>query len=231
MWPDCPYKIYLLTNNKKYIAQNVTSLCVGNDTMWGENLTKALKKITENYVLTTFDDLFFTSNINTNKIYRLFELFKEKNMNYLKLNYPRKYDLKSIENHTQIGEIPRGISYRSSAVATIWKKAVLLDINDNAYSAWDFEIKGSNRTNKYDKWYGSLVQDMPFLNLIIKGKCDPNVYKYFKEKGIDLSDDRLVIMNYKDQIRYELRKKCSALFHRLVPNKKGARIREKFHLV
>ena len=41
-WQDCPYPIYLMTNNLSYEDQRIITLKIGEDVSWSANLKKAL---------------------------------------------------------------------------------------------------------------------------------------------------------------------------------------------
>ncbi|BAL83440.1 hypothetical protein SELR_17320 [Selenomonas ruminantium subsp. lactilytica TAM6421] len=214
MWPDCDKRIYLITNHKRFDEESVISLEVGDDISWGSNLLGALEKITEEYVLTIFDDLFFKYKVDTDKIDKLFDKFLNEEMDYMKLNHTKSMNLKNIK--AGIGLIPSGAAYRSSAVIAIWKKSILKQICNSHDSAWDFEIYGSERTDKYYRWYGCAYEALPVDNLVIKGKYERKAYDRISKKGILLSTKRKQ-MSRLENLKYDFSMYRSILFYDYIP--------------
>jgi len=224
-WPNNNYPVYLLSNNKIYEGYGVRSICVGEDVTWSANLKAALSKIEEKNILTVFDDLFITEGIRIKRIDEMIRVFQEENMNYLRLN---PLPPPTGEKYKAIGVVRKGELYRSSAVFSIWKKQVLLDILDEKENAWQFEITGSTRTDKYDKWYSCLDTLFPYLNLIIKGKYDPRVYHVLKEQGIELPDSR-ELMSRRELYIYIFKEYRSRIFQSMIPWNMRRKIRQMFN--
>ena len=67
-WSDINFPIYLTTNQKVFDSQLFNSLKIGNEISWSDNIIKSLRKIDEEYVLLTFDDLFLTARVNNHLI-------------------------------------------------------------------------------------------------------------------------------------------------------------------
>lgn len=226
-WPDCPYKIYLVSNFVEYKGWNmVTSICVGDDISWSSNAYIAISKIPENYILTTFDDLFFKRNIQTRKIEYLVKEFVCKNMNYLRLN-PLPLPTQHASKNSLYGIIDKGDIYRSSAVFSIWKKCVFLDILRKKENAWEFELYGSERTDKYDAWYATYSFYFPFYNLVIKGKYDYFAYTALCKEGIKLSEKRCVMKLNEIFIR-KIQEIRTNVFFKVIPWKYRRQIRNFF---
>ena len=58
---------------------------------------------------------------------------------------------------------------------SIWKKSVLRELLKDGESAWDFEIVGSRRARKFNKFY-SVNKNLIFLdNAIIKGRWQKSI--------------------------------------------------------
>ena len=55
-WEDCPYDVYLLTNNKKYDNYRVKTIITGDDVSWSKAFRTALESIKEEYVLIIMED-------------------------------------------------------------------------------------------------------------------------------------------------------------------------------
>ena len=55
-WPDCPYDVYLLSNNKTYNHDRVKTITTGDDVSWSKAFRKAINEINEEYVLIIMED-------------------------------------------------------------------------------------------------------------------------------------------------------------------------------
>jgi hypothetical protein len=225
LWNDCQYKVYIVSNYCKLKSDKVITVNVGEDVTWSANVKKALNKIDEDYVLTTFDDLFFKEKIDNDRVNNLFNLFIRYHMNYLRLNPTPIPHGKIIDDGMRT--ICKGEIYRSSAVLAIWKKDVLIDILNDEENAWQFEILGSKRTDKYDDWYSCTDYNIPYYNLVIKGLYERSAYYKLIRGGVNLSESRL-IMSDLDSFKNRFFEIRSKLFFSLIPYYIQRRIREVF---
>ena len=69
-----------------------------------------------------------------------------------------------------VGTLSKGAIYRTGTVLPIWKKTTLSELLAPGESAWDFEICGSVRSDRYDGFYCTHSITLPILNCVIKGK-------------------------------------------------------------
>ncbi|MBC8302240.1 MAG: hypothetical protein H8E55_41550, partial [Pelagibacterales bacterium] len=67
-WKNIKLPIYLTTNYKKFESKLFTSLQIGEELSWSDNLIKSLNKVDQEYVLLTFDDLFLTAKVDNQLI-------------------------------------------------------------------------------------------------------------------------------------------------------------------
>ena len=184
-WPDCKYKIYLSTNHENPGKSKFIPLFVGDEISWSDNILKSLDKIDEDYILMTFDDVYWRNKVDAKTIDGLIQRCIDENWNYLRLHNSPKGDY---YHDNQVSTISRGARYRTSTANAIFKKDVLrnlLNVNENA---WDFEKNGSKRSYVYDKFY--VVNDViiPYYNLIVKGKVELFAKTNIEKQGIDLTD-------------------------------------------
>ncbi|MDA0758574.1 MAG: hypothetical protein O3C01_07945, partial [Bacteroidetes bacterium] len=82
-WKNIKLPIYLTTNYKKFESKLFTSLQIGEELSWSDNLIKSLNKVDQEYVLLTFDDLFLTANVDNQLIEQLMKRSIESKFNYL----------------------------------------------------------------------------------------------------------------------------------------------------
>ena len=182
-WPDCPFRINLLTNAKIYPDLRVNSLCVGPDEDWSSSLIRGLNKIQSDYVLTLFDDFIIKEKINANKINELIQVCVSKEYNYLRLRPAPPPDRSGPVDY---GPIKQGAPYRVSLCTAIIKKKTLLSLLQPGESPWDFEKFGSLRSAHLGDFYSARNQWIPYHNAIEKGKWNESVLTILKQNNIDI---------------------------------------------
>ena len=200
-WSDINFPIYLTTNQKVFDSQLFNSLKIGNEISWSDNIIKSLRKIDEEYVLLTFDDLFLTARVNNHLIKNLVRHAIDNKFNYLQ--FYRSIS-KGRRSNEFIFKKSNQTRYKNSTIWSLWKKDVLLDILRQEENAWDFERKGNLRSYIYDNFYSTRKNVIPFMNGVVKGKWNPLVRKRLKAMGILTSNNR-EDLSWVDTFRYKLR--------------------------
>ncbi len=208
-WEDCPYKIYLTTNFKEYKSDLFKTLQVGKDKSWSDMLYKSVEMIEEDYLLLTFDDLFLSRKIETKDISSLIEYVIDNDVDYFQL-------YSSNSQHTKITDKivskDKNSKYRNATVWSLWKKEVLLDLLDRDENAWEFEDKGSERSNRYDKFYCVNYPAIPYINGVVKGKWVPSAIGKLKKQGIEVDTQSRKVMSLKESLKYNVVNKCYNLY-------------------
>jgi hypothetical protein len=101
---------------------------------------------------------------------QIFADFGEGNFDYLNLKAsPRP---KNVPLNSAYGRYPENLFYRTALVPCLWSKAVLQDLLIPGETAWQFEIRGSIRSNKYESFYSVREPALHFLHCVIQGKLD-----------------------------------------------------------
>ena len=187
-WPDCAYKKYLITENKKFDDLNVLSLSLGLNLSWSSLLIKALDKIETPYVLLMLEDFFIHSKVDNKLIQDLLQTAISKNMNLLRLN-PRPGPTRIIPNVCEFGILNANSPYRVSTQGSIWKKSHLRKLIVEGESAWEFEINGTTRSSEYDNYFCVWKDCLSYGHHVVeRGKWFPwELWKYKRKNiGIDL---------------------------------------------
>ena len=189
-WNDCPFCLYLTSNFLQYPDSRVKTINLENDENWSSSLKKALKKINENYVMIILEDFLITHYVDTRQIKELWQYMLEKNAACLRL-FPCPGPDKSCKDNPNVGLIVKGAPYRSSTMVAIWDKEILLTLLQNGETAWEFELKGTKRTNNLDRPFLSVINsnDPPIqyiCSAIIRGKWIPELPAFFKKEGIHI---------------------------------------------
>lgn len=180
-WPDCPYPLYLVSNHLRFEAPGVRALTVGRDVSWSDNLRAALESVKENYILLFIDDLLIVRRVSTQRIGQAVAWLEARQGNYLRLNgFPPPERLISPD----FGVVAKGSLYRTATVASVWRKQVLAELLAPGESAWDFETRGSWRSDAYDDFYSTRRPVIFVMNAIIKGKWRRSAQRRLTEMGI-----------------------------------------------
>ncbi len=190
-WPDLPYPLYLISNHLAFPDHRVTTLRVGDDLSWSETLARGLERVTTRHILLLLDDFFLTGPVYTERVLRMHSAMIAKDAAYLRLVPNPPADLPSADI-PEIGEITKGAPYRASLQTAFWERNVLIGLLRREESAWDFEIKGSRRSDDLDLPFLSVTKGqaaLPYRHVLLRGKLLPDAVSYFAPLGVtfDLS--------------------------------------------
>ncbi|MEW5755440.1 MAG: hypothetical protein AB1810_03995 [Pseudomonadota bacterium] len=179
-WKDCSFQKYLLTNHQDYCRQGIRTLRIGDDIDWSSNLKAAIKFIEEDYILLMLEDAPLNGPVDSDEFTRILQQAIELDLNYLNMKAsprpPVSYD-------SRFGIYPPGLIYRTAVVPCIWKKSVLEKLLLKGESAWQFEIRGSGRSEQYDRFYALSRPFFNILHIIIQGQVDRRADASLRESG------------------------------------------------
>lgn len=224
-WESCPFPIYLVSNYLTCPAVGVSTIKVGTDITWSSNLIKALESVPYEYILLFIDDLYLKANVQEKRILELIERCVSNNWDYLRLN-PTPGPKRTQSKGDGVGMILPGDWYRSSTVLAVWKKDVLLDVLESHENAWELEVLGGKRTDKYKRWFACTRWNLPYYNLVVKGKIAPRALFKLKSAGIQILSSRPV-MNRWESCLYALRRMRTMLMS-LIPRSARRTLRSYF---
>ena len=205
-WEDCPYPIYLLTEEKECNVQNVVTIKAGKNTNWSDRLITASKELSSERILLILEDFFLRSKVNSSSINDLLDLSLNENIPMLRL-IPRPSPDLNNKIYDGLGLINPGSKFRVSTQSAIWDKDVLLDLLEPDESIWEFEHKGSIRSQKYENFYSVFKPVLTYRHHVVeRGKWFPWEALYFsmKDLGVDLSSRK--VMNIFETIRWLMQK-------------------------
>ena len=223
-WANCALDKYFLSNDTSCNLKGFKTLKVGKDKGWSANLIKGLYQINTPYVLILLDDVFINSNVDNKLFDNICNEFIENDGNYLKFLSHPKSKFKSRSEHYNV--LPKGSLYRSTAVFALWNKETLLQILRSNENPWEFEIKGSIRSDEFDNFFVVRKDFFQFIHSVVRGKFLNSAYKKIKEE-----DNKLLVLIKRDinSPFYELRQRLVNLRHKIfylvIPMKNRRRIR------
>lgn len=223
-WPDCKLEKYFLSNEAKYDLKGFKVISVGEDKGWSSNLIKALNQIETSYVLILLDDIFIKSKVDNTVFNEICNEFIQNNGNYLKfLSHPNS-KLKSNSEYYNV--LPKGSLYRSTAVFALWNKETLLNLLKSHENPWEFELKGSIRSDAFDNFFVVRKDFFQYIHSIVRGKFLHSAYNKIKK------EDDVLLEFIKREVNspiYELKQRFVNLrhkiFYKLIPMKNRRKIR------
>lgn len=225
-WPDCPYKVYLGSNEITPPSDTkAISLLSGKDLDWSSSFKKILDQITEEHILVWIEDAFISSQVSTHHIQAAFEFLAQSDVKQIHMKPVPKPD--TVINES-FGTYDRRAPYRVTAVG-FWRKSTLMKLLLSGENAWNFEIMGSYRTAYEDGYHCLLTPPFRYEHMVEKGCWIKNGLDYCaKEKiSIDvakrttiqsdlLSQLKTIYFNLALKVPWSLRLKTMDILRRLI---------------
>lgn len=180
-WPSCPYPMYLVSNESA-AYEGFSNIAIGPDLGWSANLIAALDRLSEPYVLLFLEDLLLEQPVDTKRVATLFEWFQRVQGNCLRMNPKPPPDLPCNE---MVGIARPGGLYRASTVMTLWRRSVLRDLLDPTETAWQFEIQGSVRSDRFEGFYAARATTFSVINAIGRGSWSRRAIQRVRGLGIE----------------------------------------------
>ena len=193
-WIHNPSRIYLVTNHLEPKFPNVTNLAVGNDVDWSTNLLNALSRIDTEYVYILLEDIYINKLVDLTYLEDVFRCIQELNPNYI--NTKALPVAKGRKFSSRIRGVVKGSHYRASLCNVFWKKEMLSKLIIPGETPWEFERRGSERSNAFDGFYGTTKNILEFDHVIIGGKVARNVVSITDIKNSKILDNFPILGRY-----------------------------------
>lgn len=183
--------IILITNQKDFSYEGTIVYKTGKDRSWSDNLLEVLKTVKTKYVLYLQEDYFLSASIDTKRLAYLLNKMKEKNIDYIEISpdgFFNKEKLYPFVKGTVIKS--KHIPYRTSLQAALWDKEVLEWLVKPKETAWDFELKGSIRSEGNMHPFLAAQENHPFhyVNACGAGYFTSYALDFLKKEGIPLNN-------------------------------------------
>ncbi len=214
-WPDRNAPTYLVTDDPTDKAfPGVEVVCAGAGREITDRLRTALERIRAEYVILTLDDYFFTRRIDQKKIDRALRFMREQAVDYIQL-YPQPKGFLRRDGARESAQYP-GIymvdlsegNYKVVLTPGIWRTDFMRKTLTGSMNAWQYEVSLTPRARHLGaKCATSNCGELPYLDVIRKGKLLRKAHRYFQKNPIYRSQRE--VMKWKDecilQIRTQLR--------------------------
>ncbi len=190
-WTDCPWPIYLITNQKQYPDDRVQSLRIGPDHDWSSVFVQALERVPSSRVLVMMEDYLLSGPVDTGRIQRLDNYMVKHNAACMRLRPEPGPDAQCVDD-PEIGEISPGQDFRVCLQAAIWDRQVLIQLARPGESAWAFEIVGTQRSLILDRSFYSVMgaphrSPLPYYCTgVVRGKWMPGAVRLCQKEGIPI---------------------------------------------
>jgi len=184
-WPDCPYPIYLISNSKTYDHPRVTTVAIGEDGKWANNLFIALDQIPATHIIYMQDDYFLTGPVDTSAIQKLVQYAQEKHISCVRLFTSPGPNMPYEE--MGLGLIGKNAEYRVSLQAALWDVHALKAVMRRDESGWDMEFKGTVRSQTMNDVYVSVKESaINYTEGVTKGKWNMKAIQHCRKEGVRL---------------------------------------------
>ena len=147
-WPDCPLPTFLLTNELQIRSPRLRSIAVGPDRGWSSNLIAALARIEAPHIFYLQEDYFLTAPVASMQLARDFAEMIESRSDSLCFRARSDPDANFQPLNDRYGIVPLDSDGRTRCQVTLWNKSALQSILREEETAWDFEARGSARTQE-----------------------------------------------------------------------------------
>ena len=203
-WRARPFRTVLVANGTAGIVGDVDTINVREDLGWSSTLLAALGHIATEYVLLWIDDLVLLDHVDNGRFAALSTWAIERRIDYLRYN-PLPSSGGFFDAKLGIREVPPGALYRASTVCSLWRSKVLRALLDPSETAWEFELKGSYRSDRYALFFASATPVFRFANLVVKGSVDPRAASRIRKAGLEIPSSSRPVMDDSRVVQLRLR--------------------------
>lgn len=151
-WPDCPYRIILNTESKKFNYKDLKIDCFcmydsNANIPYGQRMIDHIHQVKTPFLLILLEDFFIQERVDTAYIRRIIDYLKSDDKNvFFKFNENKDPLNVSDERFPEFEKRPIYGEYKQSMQAGLWRTEFFLETWDKYVSPWDWEVWGTYRT-------------------------------------------------------------------------------------
>ncbi len=199
-WKDCPYKLYIVDNEKELSFEkeyDVDVIHAGADAEYSRKIQVALDSIDADYFLLLLEDFFFQMPLDRNALEEIMRVIHDGGLNYYRMNISDFVVDKGKRRY--VGPISAKEEYTLTCQPSIWKKDFLRRcVGKENYNAWIFEgvyakSKQAHTDAFLEKCYVDFRNVLRLRHGAVQGKLLPNVYEDFKCQGYTFKNKREIL--------------------------------------
>lgn len=186
---DIPIKKYLISNFLQYQGPNadqIQTICVGEENNWSETVQKSLSQIAEEKILVIVEDCFIAKKINSTSFLKHIDFAFTQDIQLIQLEYsPGSVP----SGHQDYSLCPAGMPYLIG-VCGIWDKKYLASLLLLGENPWQFEVNGSYRAQfSAQRVYCPQEPLFNFRNMVQKGAWVAANVRWARQNGIPLKTE------------------------------------------
>lgn len=193
-WPDCPFKIYMITDYGKYDKNNIINITLGKDEGFSSNLLNGLNQIPENKIIYFQEDYFFNDYFDTSRILKYIDMIRD---NVYCIRLAPCPGPTAPWTELSLGILQSGDPYRVSTQTAIWSKDFLKSLLVVGETGGDFEIKGTKKIENANKILLSVWREQTptpyYITGIVRGVWQDGAIDLLNKEGIDTSQINRII--------------------------------------
>lgn len=182
-WPACPFPVCLAGNQKRYDDPRVTTLLSGDDQDWSSSVRRSVDQIRSKYILMMIDDALLIDPVDTAAVTNIVGWAIENSARYVRFRSTPRPDKKHDE---KVGVISPGVLYRTALFPSLWERETFLDLLSDGESAWEFEMKGTVRSNRYEDFYGTWGNHFHCIHGVEKGLWLRSAVSELRRRGLQV---------------------------------------------
>jgi len=195
-WSDCPFKIYLFSQNPERF-KGVKPL-IRKGKWWSNAYKKALENIPEKYFIWADESGMFTEKIETQRVIDYIDILKQENLVGIHFNaFTRNENKENFETPNKLwAELVtmRGDNYSICLQPSCWNKEKFIKYINKNETIWEMEINGSKRAINETKIAAPKRERiMNVLDITIDGVITQEGSDFLKKQGIFTIPAGLVI--------------------------------------
>jgi glycosyltransferase involved in cell wall biosynthesis len=176
--------VYLGANLASADFAGVTMLLSGADESWSASLRWFLNRLETENVLLLLEDFFLCDRVLTESVLANLAALRTLAGTVLRL-HPNPRPTIKVPGYPKIGEQHRLAPFRVSSQASIWNRRALLDLLRDGESPWEFELRGTIRSQAEARgFYCTVKQEFPYRHVIDKGKWFWKAARDYRRKDI-----------------------------------------------
>ncbi len=189
-WPDCPFPIFLVSNEQTIDITGVSCITLGEDQKWASNMLRALDVLPYEQILYFQEDYFLQRPVDNDTIFEMLKFARDSGAGYIRLTGAPDPDVPH-ENSLGLGLLSPDLKFRVSLQAALWQRQTLLDLLVPGESGWDMEIVGTARAKQLEAPFFGVYRRNPIIDYyeatgILKGKWVPGALRLCRREGIEV---------------------------------------------
>lgn len=169
-WSDCPYPIYLGTNELGCDEPGVTVIRSGVPASWTEDTRRILEQLKEEYLIVLLEDYFLNGPSDEQRLRECVQLMQRKQAVFMRIacfpaDHFNDYAYDRLPDAPWCGLTRADAPYRVNLQAGIWERKGFLALLSGNENPWQFELAASKRSAESPRTVLGLVEQ-PKLNYV-----------------------------------------------------------------